>query len=115
VKDLQAMDDYEKSLEQQAQMETDNRTKAIRRDYILDKWKYSTIQKWFRSLTVPSHYQFDLDKALDMMKVLRYTGQEFVKLDKQLLMEMKVSEAAAVWLMDSIEKLYENSSYLIKV
>ena len=87
----------------------------MRRDYIHDKWKYSHIQKWIKSLPVPTEFQSDIDKALAMMKVLKYTGQEFVLLDRNILAEMKMQAAAVAWMVDQIEKLYQDIDYSIKV
>jgi hypothetical protein len=50
-----------------------------------------------------------------MMKVLKYTGQGFVLLDKNILTEMKIQETVAVWMMDQIGKLYRDTDYPIKV
>jgi len=109
------MDAYEKEIEEQAQVDTAKRSQAMRRDYIHDKWKYSHIQKWIKSLPVPNEFQADIGKALAMMKVLKYTGQEFVLLDKNILTEMKIQETVAVWMMDQIGKLYRDTDYPIKV
>jgi hypothetical protein len=115
VENLEVMDAYEKEIEEQAQVDTAKRSQAMRRDYIHDKWKYSHIQKWIKSLPVPNEFQSDIDNALAMMKALKYTGQEFVLLDDNILTEMKIQEAAAVWMMDQIEKLYRDTESSIKV
>ena len=49
------------------------------------------------------------------MKALKYTGQEFVLLDRNILTEMKMQEAAAAWMMDHIKELYQDTDYSIKV
>jgi hypothetical protein len=115
VQDLQVMDAYEKEMEEQTQVDAAKRSQSMRRDYIHDKWKYSHIQRWIKSLPVPTEFQPDIDKALAMMKALKYTGQEFVLLDRNILIEMQVREAAAAWMVDQIGKLYQDIDYPIKV
>jgi hypothetical protein len=112
VKDLKAMDGYEEAMHAEAAQ----RSRHINRDYIHDKWKLKHIQQYIQWLQPPTNMNADISRVLSMVKTLRYTGQEFVKLTTDILVEMKIQPPAATWMMDQIEKLLSSQvEYPIKV
>jgi Chromo (CHRromatin Organisation MOdifier) domain len=101
VKDLKAMDEYEQA--RQAK-----HSRVVNSEYIHDKWKLKHIQQYLRWLQPPASMKDDISRVLNMVKTLRYTGQEFVRLTPDILTQMNIQPSTGTWLMEQIEKLLDS-------
>jgi hypothetical protein len=95
------MDEYEQA--RQAK-----HSRVVNSEYIHDKWKLKHIQQYLRWLQPPASMKDDISRVLNMVKTLRYTGQEFVKLTPDILTQMNIQPSTGTWLMEQIEKLLDS-------
>jgi hypothetical protein len=109
VNDLEAMDQFEKVLQQ----ESVTLDKRHRMDIIMRKWTKPQVQKYIMSLVSPPKLRVSSSQIAAVLKRHQVDGEKLIRLSKPVVMDMDenvMTPQVAEWLIQQLEHLYSSES-----
>jgi hypothetical protein len=109
VNDLEAMDQFEKVLQQ----ESVTLDKRHRMDIIMRKWTKPQVQNYIMSLVSPPKLRVSSSQIAAVLKRHQVDGEKLIRLSKPVVMDMDenvMTPQVAEWLIQQLEHLYSSES-----
>ncbi len=84
-----------------------------RQHYIYRKWSKNKVQQWLQTLVIPSELNYDLVTLLSVFKRHTIDGLSLTEIKLDQLLEMKIPQLAAEWILQQLNELYSSQSTYI--